>query len=222
MTAAMSRSFRPVAIIAAFAFVLARPAVVEAQTVSSTPAAQGPLPAPPAPGSRVWIVAGAGFSLARAGCATCDRAGVLNRSRSLLLDAGVRINPKVDAGIELHWVSSRVESEAPVRTTFILALAQLRPWHQRGFFMRVGMGIGFAGNGLYNPIENTLAPPYTTNALGLTYGAGWVFSPYHRIAFQTHATHHVAALGELTSTTGTVVKNVVGNYWTIGTAVVIR
>jgi hypothetical protein len=28
----------------------------------------------------------------------------------------------------------------------VLGIAQLRPWEQRGFFLRVGMGVGFAGN----------------------------------------------------------------------------
>jgi hypothetical protein len=39
---------------------------------------------------------------------------------------------------------------------------------------------------------------------------------------QVHAMQHVAALGELMTTAGTSVKNVVGNYWTVGVAVVIR
>ena len=197
--------------------------VARAQTPPTSDSSATPaLPPPPAPGSRLWIVVGTGFSVARAGCATCDTAGVFNKNRSLLIDAGVRVNPKVDAGIEMYFASSRVENEDPIRTTFVVAVAQLRPWHQRGFFVRAGMGIGFIGNGLYNPIRNTLAPPYSTNALGVVYGAGWIFSPYHRVAVQVHGTHHVAALGELLTTTGTSVKNVVGNYWTLGSAIVIR
>ncbi len=179
-------------------------------------------PVPSTPGSPLWIVGGGGFSVARAGCATCDRDGVFTNSRSLLVDAGLRVSPRVDAGVELLWVSTRIEGEAPIRTTFILGIGQLRPWEQRGFFLRAGMGISFAGNGLYSPIGAPLAPPFTTNALGLTYGTGWIVGWHRRRALQINATHHVAALGELTTTSGETLNNVVGNYWTIGAAVVLR
>lgn len=176
----------------------------------------------PAPGSRVWIVAGAGFAAARAGCPTCDREGVYTTSHSFLIDAGMRINPRVDAGIELFWVSLDVDGTAPIRTTFLLGVAQFRPWVDHGLFLRAGMGIGIAGNGLFNPIGPPLAPPYTTNALAIAYGIGWEFTVARHWGIQVHGMQHVAALGELTTTAGTSVKNVVGNYWTVGAAVVIR
>ena len=179
-------------------------------------------PVPPSTGSRFWIVGGGGFSVARAGCAvTCDEAGVFAHSRSILLDAGLRVSPTVDAGVEMLWVSTRIADEEPILTTFILGIGQLRPWDRRGFFLRAGMGISFAGNGLYSPIGPPLAPPFTTNALGLMYGTGWIIGWDRRRTVQVNATHHVAALGEVT-TTGEPLRNVVGNYWTIGAALVIR
>jgi hypothetical protein len=39
---------------------------------------------------------------------------------------------------------------------------------------------------------------------------------------QIQATHHIAALGELTTTTGTTVRNVVGNFWMVGGAITVR
>ena len=33
---------------------------------------------------------------------------------------------------------------------------------------------------------------------------------------------HVASLGELTTVSGERIRNVVGNYWTVGAAIVIR
>ena len=183
-------------------------------------------PVPPSTVSRFWIVGGGGFSVARAGCtdpaAPCDPSGLFANSRSILLDAGLRVSPKVDAGVEMLWVSTPVDGEAPIRTTFILGVGQLRPWDQFGFFLRAGMGISFAGNGLYSPIGRRLAPPFTTNALGLTYGTGWIVGWNRRRALQINATHHVAAIGELTTTSGESVKNIVANYWTIGAAVVLR
>ncbi len=71
-------------------------------------------------------------------------------------------------------------------------------------------------------VDLVIAPPFTTNALGLTYGTGWIAGWNRRHALQIHATHHVAAIGELTTTSGESIKNVVANYWTIGAAVVLR
>jgi hypothetical protein len=194
--------------------------LLPAAALAQAPAAQSP--AAPTSDSRVWIVAGAGFAAARAGCPTCDSEGVYTTSRSFLVDAGMRINPRVDAGIELFWVSLKVDGTAPIQTTFLLGLAQFRPWVDHGLFLRAGMGIGIAGNGLYNPIGPPLAPPFTTNALGIAYGVGWEFRLARHWGVQVHGMQHVAALGELTTTAGTSVKNVVGNYWTVGGAVVIR
>jgi hypothetical protein len=39
---------------------------------------------------------------------------------------------------------------------------------------------------------------------------------------QVYATHYVAALGTLTTVSGSSVQSVVGNYWTVGAAVTIR
>ena len=196
------------------------PAAALAQAPAQTPSPQAT--AAPTPGSRVWIVAGAGFAAARAGCATCDRDGVYTTSQSFLVDAGMRVNPRMDAGIELYWVGLDVDGTSHIRTTFLLGVAQFYPWVDHGLFLRAGMGIGIAGNGLYNPIGPPLAPPYTTNALAVAFGVGWEFKATPRWGVQVHGMQHVAALGELTTTTGASVKNVVGNYWTVGVAVVIR
>jgi len=195
---------------------------------AAAPASAQTVPAPPAPAlpstfrPSLWIVGGGGFSVARAGCATCSRAGVFNNSKSLLLDFGVRTSPRVDAGVELLWVSSKIESEDPIRTTFIVGLAQFRPWVDKPFFVRAGMGVSFAGNGLYTPIGPPLAPPFSTNALAVMYGIGWTIKTDRKYNVQIHLTQHVAALGELTTVSGSSVRNVVGNYWTIGTALVLR
>lgn len=202
----------------------ARPALVLWLLLIPVYAAAQTTPAPssvPATGSRLWIVAGTGFATTRAGCATCDRSGVFLESRSLLVDAGIRISPRVDAGIELMWVGLKVGVDEPVRTTFVLGVAQVRPWATRGLFLRAGMGIGVAGNGLSGK-GTTLAPPYTTNALAITYGTGWIFRPERRWTVQVHASHHVAALGTLITVNGIPVQSVVGNYWTVGAAIVIR
>jgi hypothetical protein len=52
-------------------------------------------------------------------------------------------------------------------------------------------------------------------------GAGWVFRPAARVGFQIFGTQHVGAIGDLQTTEGDV-PDVVGNFWSIGGAIVIR
>ena len=181
-----------------------------------------PPTAGPAPHGPFWFAAGGGVVSARGHCSDCDREGVYLTSGSLLIDGGLRVNARVDAGMEVSWVSSAIEGTDPVRTTFVLGLGQFRPWMGRGFLIRAGMGLGFAGNGIYNPTQRNLKPPFTTNALALTYGIGWVFRREERLAMQVHGGHYVVAIGELTTVDGTTIQNVVGNYWMVTGALVIR
>lgn len=190
------------------------------QTPTTGAAAQpagGPTPLGP-----FWLAAGGGMVTARGHCSGCDRDGVYLTSGGLFVDGGVRVTPRVDAGIEVSWVSSEIEGTSAVRTTFVLGLGQFRPWVDRGFLIRAGMGMGFAGNGLYNPFQPALKPPYTTNALALSFGIGWVFRRERRLAFQVQGAQYVVAIGELTLVDGTTISNVVGNYWMVTGALVIR
>jgi len=216
---------------------LSSPSRAQAQTpetpAQTVPAKPAPVPVPSV-GSKWWFVGGGGFAMARAGCASCDRSGVFTNSKSLFFDVGGRVSPRVDVGGEVMFVSARledsppiadgvqIEDAAPIRTTFILAIAQFRPWVDRGLYLRAGMGLAFAGNGLYNPSGPALAPPYSTNAFGVTYGIGWIFGRGRRWTMQAAFSHHIAALGELSRVSGETIKNVVGNYWTSGVAIAIR
>ena len=207
------RSLRAIALTAAFVF--ASVAGAGAQTAPGAPAPQ-PL------GRKLWIVAGGGFSMTRAGCAACSREGVFTNTGSIFFDVGGRVSPQVDAGIEAMFVRARYEGEDPILTTFIMAIAQFRPWKERGLYLRAGMGFGFVGHGINSPIGKQLAPPYSTNALGLSYGLGWIVRRERRWTLQASFAHHIAAIGELTTVSGIPIKNVVGNYWTSGAAIVIR
>jgi hypothetical protein len=197
----MRRRFAPLA--SAMMVALTVPAAALAQ-VPSTP--EVPVQTAPRVGSKWWIVGGGGFSMARAGC------------------VGGRISPRVDAGVEVMFVTARLDDldQDPVRTTFIMGIAQFRPKVERGFYLRAGMGVGFAGNGLYSPFGPELAPPYSTNALGVTYGLGWIFRRDRRWTVQANFAHHIAALGELATVSGATVRNVVANYWSSGVAIAIR
>jgi hypothetical protein len=215
-----------VALASALLLVRSETAAAQAQTPVPTPAPAAPAPQAQGPtsGSKLWIVGGGGFSITRAGCATCPRSGVFTNTKAFFFDVGRRVNPRVDFGVEVLSVSGRLEDAVDsdsIRTTFIVGIAQFRPKLESGFYLRAGMGVGFAGNGIQGPIGR-LAPPYSTNALGVTYGIGWIFRRERRWAVQANFSHHVAALGELTPVSGETVKNVVGNYWTSGMAIAIR
>lgn len=203
------------------------PAAVEAQTApepeAKNPATQAPeRQTNPSKQSKWWIVGGGGFAMVRAGCATCSRTGVFTNSKGFFLDMGGRVNPRVDAGVEMTFVRGRVAGDDPILTTFIMGLAQFRPSMQRGLYLRAGMGVGFAGHGISSPFGPALAPPYSTNAMGVSYGIGWIFRRERRVTVQAAFSQHVAALGQVTLAGGETLKNVVGNYWTSGLAIVIR
>jgi hypothetical protein len=226
MEAEMTAARRAAAILPSLLFILVPASAVHAQAPPEAPAQVAPQsPAAPPVGSKLWIVGGGGFSMARAGCADCDRAGVFTNSKGLFLDVGGRVSERVDAGVEVMFVTARLDEDPlsdPIRTTFIMAIAQFRPRLESGFYLRAGMGVGFAGNGLINPSGPALEPPYSTNALGVTYGLGWIFRRERRWTIQANFAHHIAAIGELQTVNGETIRNVVANYWMSGVAIVFR
>jgi hypothetical protein len=58
-------------------------------------------------------------------------------------------------------------------------------------------------------------------ALSVVIGTGWAFRPARRVGFQVFGAQHVAALGDL-QTPDEDVEDVVGNFWSLGIAIVIR
>ena len=137
-------------------------------------------------------------------------------SWGLVGDIGVRINNKTDAGLEVAWIPSETRGGTPFRATFLLGIVQFRPWESQGFFVKGGMGMAFTRNFLIEEED-----PITQKALAVDIGGGWAFRPDKRVGFQLHATLHVAALGDF-ATGEEVVENVMGNFWSLGGAVVIR
>jgi len=209
--------------IAALLMILVAGRVAGAQTA---PAESAPAPAPPKQTtnsqSRYWVVGGIGFGAARTGCPDCDPEGVSTNGRSLLVDGGFRATPRMDFGLEVAYGSSKLEFDAePIRTTFVMGVVQVRPWDTHGFFFKTGMGAGVVGN-LYIPNGPVLDGPITTNTLALVYGAGWVIHRDKRFALQVHATHQIAALGEVTFDDNTSKKNVLNNYWNVMVGIVFR
>ena len=169
--------------------------------------------------SRVWAVIGASQVTIRGDCTFCEVQGIEAQKRyswGLVGDIGVRINNKTDAGLEVAWIPSETRGGTPFRATFLLGIVQFRPWESQGFFVKGGMGMAFTRNFLIEEED-----PITQKALAVDIGGGWAFRPDKRVGFQLHATLHVAALGDF-ATGEEVVENVMGNFWSLGGAVVIR
>ena len=68
--------------------------------------------------------------------------------------------------------------------------------------------------------DNT-APPFTSKALSVGIGAGWEWRVSPRFGVQVYGSQHVAALGDLRAN-NLLVENVVGNFWSLGGAIVFR
>lgn len=171
--------------------------------------------------SGTWIVLGGAATTLRGDCQDCEVDSGYLHAGALLANIGWRVNSRVDAGAELFWVPATSAAGDDIRATFVMAAAQFRPWTSHGFFLRTGMGMAFVRNWVYDASGSGERPPFTTKALGLAYGAGWAFRRTERVGFDIFGTQHVAALGDFQTSTGTV-ENVVGNFWSLGVAFVIR
>jgi hypothetical protein len=172
--------------------------------------------------SRTWIVLGGTSTTLRGDCqedCVAHGTGDYLHSGSFIGMAGTRVNRKANAGGEVSWVPATARDGSAVRSTFLLAAGQFRPWDSHGFFVKGAMGMVFVRNFVYDG-TGTL-PPITSKALGLSYAAGWVFRRERRVGFEVFGAQHLAALGDF-QTGGTTATDVIANYWSIGAAIVLR
>ena len=171
---------------------------------------------------KTWIVIGGTLTTLRGDCqedCVAHGTGAYLQSGSLLGIVGVRVNRLMDAGVEVSWVPATSNAGDDIRSTFILAASQFKPWASRGLFLKAGMGMVFIRNFVYDGTETL--PPITSKALGLTYGIGWTFRHSTRLGVQVFGAQHVAALGDF-QTGGVTAENVIGNFWSVGAAIVVR
>lgn len=213
---------RQAAIAAALAVVLPwlTPAVADAQpaTAASSTAAPAAPAKDPSAFSRLWIVGGGASTSLLGDCTDCEERPYTHTG-SVTGIVGRALNRRLDVGGELMFLPTTMPSGDDVRITFLMASTQFRPWVGKGFFVRGGMGMAFITNWLAT-LENT-SPPLRSRAFCLGLGTGWEWSAGRRGGAQIYAAQHVAALGDLTTSEGTV-ENVMGNFWSIGAAFVIR
>jgi hypothetical protein len=192
--------------------------------VSGVAAAQS-TPAQPGAGngaSRLWFVAGGASTSVLGDCTNCEEEPRNYRhAGGVLINAGVAINRRLDAGAEVLWVPSTTVNDEPIRTTFVMAAVQFRPWLTRGLFLKAGSGLAFVRNWVVDFEGGDLSPPFTSKAFALGLGAGWEWRLRGRVGVQAFGAQHVATLGDL-QTGGRTAENVVGNYWSAGAAFVVR
>jgi hypothetical protein len=166
---------------------------------------------------RLWLTAGGASATLRGDCQTCETDYPYRHDGSVLANAGYRVNERMDVGAEVFWVPIGTAAQGTIRTTHFDAVAQFRPWVSRGFFMKGGAGLAYVRNW----VDTASSESINSKALSLVIGAGWEFRPRRRIGFQIFGSQHVAALGDLATIDG-VIPDVVGNFWSIGAAIVIR
>ncbi len=201
--------------------ILAR-AVVTVACLAPVAAAAQPA-APPATtddvaagASRLWLVAGGAFSTLRGDCQTCEEDYPYRHAGSVLANVGYRVTNRMDAGLEVFWMPVETES-GNIRATHFDAIAQFRPWASQGFFVKGGAGMAFIRNWV-----DTFSPDaINSKMLSVVIGTGWAFYPDKRIGMQLFASQHAGAVGDLQTASGSV-PDVIGNFWSLGAAFVIR
>ena len=184
------------------------PANAAAQPSPTTP--PSPLP------SRLWLTAGAASATLHGDCQTCETDYPYRHGASVLFNGGYRVNRRMDVGSEVFWVPIDT-NQGTLNTTHVDAVAQFRPWSSRGFFMKGGAGMAYVRNW----VDVISTDAINSKALSLVIGAGWEFKGPGRFGIQAFGSQHVAALGDLTTADGDV-PDVVGNFWSVGAAIVIR
>jgi hypothetical protein len=166
--------------------------------------------------SNLWVVAGGAAATVRADCQTCEEDFPYRHSASVLGDIGYRTSRRLDVGGELFWLPIETSS-GHARITHIDAVAQFRPWTSKGFVIKGGAGMAF----LRNWVDAVGPSASNQKSLSVVIGAGWVFQPEARVGFQIFGSQHAAAIGDVKTATSDV-GDVMGNFWSVGAAIVIR
>lgn len=186
------------------------------------PQAPAPAQVPSSEGIRPWIAIGGGYTAVLGDCTDCTQDLNYRNAGSFLANLGVSLNSRADIGAELMWVPSTTVSGETIRTTYVMAVGQYRFWRNKGFFVKGGAGMAFVRNWVVDLSGGSSpSPPFTSKALSVGIGAGWEWRLRPRFGVQVFGSQHVAALGDLQANQA-LFENVVGNFWTIGGAVVFR
>jgi hypothetical protein len=171
--------------------------------------------------SNAWLVAGGASTTTLASCEDCvEDPATYRHTGSVLVNAGGAINPRTDLGAELLLVASTTSGPDQIRVTFLMGSVQFRPWQSKGFFVKGGAGMAFVRNWILTTV-NGEDSGIRSKAFGLGLGSGWEWRASRHVGAQVLGALHVAALGDLEIARGRV-ENVMGNFWSVGAAIVLR
>lgn len=185
--------------------------VASAQTV--TPASSSS-----SGGWKPWVVGGGSSTTLLGDCTDCP-ADTYIHDGGVLAIVGSPLTPRTDIGVEVFWVPSSSAAGDKINSTYVMGTFQFRPWGSKGFFLRFSSGMAFVRNWVVDTSNTSTA--FTSKAFALEIGGGWEWRFSRRFGTQVFGSQHVAALGDLETST-TRVENVMGNFWSVGGGIVIR
>ena len=168
-------------------------------------------------GWKPWIVAGGSSTTLLGDCTGCP-ADTYVHDGGVLAIVGSPLTPRTDIGVEVFWVPSSSAAGDAINSTYVMGTLQFRPWGSKGFFVRASSGMAFVRNWV---VETNTSTAFTSKAFALEIGGGWEWRFARRLGAQVFGSQHVATLGDLETATARV-ENVVGNFWSVGGAIVIR
>ena len=172
-----------------------------------------------APPSRLWLAAGGAATTSRSDCGNCADDGPYRQLGSVIGNVGTPLNGRAVIGVEVFWKPTTESAGNDTRAVMLLGVGQVRPIRSRGFSLKGGMGMAFVRNWIAG--ADASRPSSTSRGLALTYAAGWEFRRASRVGLQIVASQHLLALGDIEAS-GFRAENIVGNFWSVGAAVVIR
>jgi hypothetical protein len=173
----------------------------------------------PAPFERhLFVTVGGGSTTLLGDCTDCA-ADTYTHSGGIFGGVGTSLTRRTAVGFEVFWVPAEAATGDQIRTTYLMGTFQFQPWVSKGFFFKASTGMALVRNWV---VDTSSEDVFTSKAFALGLAGGWEWRLGRRLAAQAFGAQHVATLGDLTASGGVTVENVVGNFWTVGAAIVIR
>jgi hypothetical protein len=170
------------------------------------------------PASGGYFTAGGASTTLLGDCSDCEGDNYLHGG-SFMAGAGMALNSRADLGGEFLYVPVTLTTGDQLRVSYLMVSVQVRPWQSKGFFLKAGSGMAFLKNFLKT--VNDEGTPLRSKAFALGIGTGWEWRTRSRVGVQAFATLHAAALGDLQTSERTI-QNVMGNFWSVGGAIMFR
>jgi hypothetical protein len=181
-------------------------------------AGQTATPTAPFDGRRPFVTVGGGSTTLLGDCTDCP-ADTYTHSGGLFAGVGSSLTTRTAVGFEVFWMPAEAATGEQIRTTYLMGTFAFQPWRSKGFFFKASTGMALVRNWVVNVDTEDV---FTSKAFALGLGAGWEWPFSPRLSAQVIGSQHVAALGDLKTSNATTIENVVGNFWSVGGAIVIR